>query len=262
MPGYRLNESASLPNGRLTIFRPPEAGVLYAIGLDFAYGLEGGDADAGIILDEYGEQCAVLHGRWGNTQFYDHLTPLLEWYEPFVVGERQVGLEVLRKLWDDGRWMYFQRDEEHRSRPQRDKIGHHASHVDGVMMALRRALRVRNDREQPIEPAIIIHDAETLAELSAYQFLPRSGTSLDGLHDHEVKMGAPSGMHDDLVKALGYAWMGLMELPKFEKPAPKLPVGSIGHALGHEAVLNPPPQPRSALAAGPKHPPSNSLPIR
>lgn len=240
-----------LAGGRLTVFRPPVKGRLYGAGLDFAYGLENGDADACIILDEFGDQAAVLTGRWGNARFLDHLRPLLDWYDPFCVGERQVGLDVLRALWDDGRWMYFTRDEAHRTRAQRDTLGHHKSHTDTVILSLRRALRTRNAAGEKIDPVLTLHDRETLDELAAYQFLPRSrGGTIEGLHDAEMKMGAPPGSHDDLVMALAYAWMALRELPKFQRaPAPVDP-NTMAAMLGHSAVLNPAPKPRSSLLAG------------
>lgn len=257
MPDYALS-SVPLGRGRLTVYRRPERYVTYAAGIDFAYGLDGGDYDACTILDEYGEQCAVLHGHWGPDLLPDALRPLLDWYDlgvegggVFIVGERQVGLSVLRQLWDDGRWLYFARAEEHRNRPERDSVGHHKSHVDHLMANLRKALRTKPGPDGKPVAAIRVRDAATLAELKAFQFLPRGGGgTIEGLRDEDLAMGAPPGEHDDLVNALAYAWMGLRECGRFKRPAPKHAPGTMGSIARHDDVWQPsPPLPSKLLAA-------------
>lgn len=255
MRSLQLDDGATIPGGRLVVFHPPKRDRFYSAGIDFAYGIETGDCDACTILDEYGDQCAVLHGRWGPDEFRPLLCDLLDWYrDVFVVGERQVGLVVLRHLYDDGRWLYYQADEEHRARPMRDKLGHPKSANDYLIARLRKALTLQPDPDDPAappSPAIRVYDAATLDELKAYQFLPKRGVTLEGLRDTEVKMGAPPGSHDDLVISLAYAWMGLLEMPKFPKPVRKPVPGTMEALLDHAAVLTPPPPPPSKVVAGP-----------
>lgn len=250
---YKL-ENIPIPSGRLTIYANRDPSRTYAAGFDCAYGLADGDADACVVLDDVGDVAAVLHGRFGNVLFLHHLRPLFDWYEPFIVGERQVGLEVLRQLWDDGRWLYFQRDETKRTRPQRDAVGHHKSATSTSILKLRRALSCRDREGKPKDPAIRVRDAILLDELRSFQFLPKSGATLEGLHDDQMVMGAAPGSHDDLVVALSYALMGQYELPRFEKPQPKYKPGSMGAVLDHEAIWSPPKPHPSSLIKGPTKP--------
>lgn len=184
------------------------------------------------MLDDTGDQVATVHGRWGNTVFADLLRPLLDWYRPLICGEQQVGLPVLRQLYRWGYWMYYDRDEKKKSRPMMDKLGHFKTHAHLPIMLLRQALfPFRPDGSRRV-PDITIRDAEVLAEVSAFQFLPPAGADLQDVHDTSLTMGAPAGTHDDLVNAAGYSWMALRDMPHFPPPEPKFAPNSIAVQLG------------------------------
>src|SRR5690606_33069958 len=89
--------------GRVTIFEQPDlTRTRYIIGHDSAYGLEGKDFDYAVVLDRNtGRQVAEAQGRWGDVQWAMVLYALYHYYgQAFLVGERQVGLITMRRLYD------------------------------------------------------------------------------------------------------------------------------------------------------------------
>ena len=163
-----------IEGGRITVFEPPPADCYCALGLDFSYGLADGDADAGVILDARGRQLATLDGHWGEG-FAEILWPVLQWYRPFVVGEKQVGLPTLRVLFDRGyRWMYFNRADDARGRPKRDTLGHHAFHGDLIIPQLRAAIGPRDAAGNLVPSRIEVRDPEVHRQLCAFRFLGKT----------------------------------------------------------------------------------------
>lgn len=234
---YRLLESACIEGGRITVFAEPDPAIYCAAGIDFAYGLPTGDYDAAIILGSDGEQKAVAHGHWGES-FADILWPILQWYKPFVVGERQVGLPTLRRLYDKGySWMYFDRNYSAKSMAQRDALGHHSKKGDVIIPMLQNAIAPRNSAGEVQPPKIAVHDQQTYHELAAYQFVPRGAArSIENLTDADLAYSAPPGEHDDLVMALAFAWAGVQWLPQYNPPAPEFPNMSLGKLYGTPAT--------------------------
>jgi hypothetical protein len=185
------------------------------------------------MFNDRGEQVATIHGRWGSEIFGEILRPLLDWYNPLICGEQQVGLPVLRKLYKWGYWMYYDRDEKKRSRPMNERLGHFKTGSHLPIMMLRGALFPFNSDGSPRRPDVIIRDSEVLDELAAFQFTPPKGMELQDAGDEQLKMGAPPGFHDDLVNAAGYAWMALHDLPHYEDTKPAFAPDSIAVQLGH-----------------------------
>jgi hypothetical protein len=76
-------------SGDLLIWKRPLPGQTYLIGADVAEGLADGDYDAGIVLDETGDEVATLRGHWNPHIFAQKLKDLSEEYnEALVVVER------------------------------------------------------------------------------------------------------------------------------------------------------------------------------
>lgn len=222
-----------IEGGRITVFEPPPADCYFALGLDFSYGLADGDADAGVILDARGRQLATLDGHWGEG-FAEILWPVLQWYRPFVVGEKQVGLPTLRVLFDRGyRWMYFNRADDARGRPKRDTLGHHAFHGDLIIPQLRAAIGPRDAAGNLVPSRIEVRDPEVHRQLCAFRFLGKTeSVPAEGARDADRRWGAPAGDHDDLVMALGYSWAGVLWLPQFEPPPERFAPGTAGAKFG------------------------------
>jgi hypothetical protein len=131
--------------GRIEIWEEFKPGKTYVVGADFALGMEGRDYDAAVVMvkgDGKPRQVAELHGHWGET-FDRLLYAVLTYYgQAFFLGERQVGLPVMRRLWTDYeyRYLYFERDESKATRPYMDKLGHPRVYDDFTLRNLRRDL--------------------------------------------------------------------------------------------------------------------------
>lgn len=224
---------------RLSVYERPKAGHLYCAGADFAYGIQDRDFDACILLDKsYNpvRQVAELHGRWGHDQFDRLLFCLLRFYNnAFLVGERQVGLPVLRSLLTNFQYgyLYYERDDAAKSRPKSDRLGHAKVQGDPTITLLRRAIR---DHE------LILRSEPTWTELKHYQFKPKGADKEKhpDMRDADLKMSAPTGMFDDLVNAGAYAWKGIREVHLFDDDRPKFREGTAGDVLGMADVLQRP----------------------
>lgn len=230
---FEFIESGPIDGGRIEIYAEPNRERFYCIGIDFAFGLDSGDFDAAVMLDDHGEQVAEVHGHWGE-RFGDVLLPLLDWFDPFIVGEpTATGLPILRSFYDAGRWIYHHRAESTKGRKVRDQLGHVPGPSDVTIHWLRRDLAERDRKERTARHRLVIRSETLHGELCKFRFFPRRETqSIDEARDRDLKWGAPKGEHDDLVRALAMANAGLEWLPRFERPKPKLPETSIGHIIG------------------------------
>jgi hypothetical protein len=230
----------------VTIFEHPAkdaAGRLvdaYVIGFDSALGLSDGDFDYAVVLSRNtGRQVAEAQGRWGDVQWAEVLEALYWYYgEAFVLGERQVGLPTMRRLYDEKgvTYQYFDRDDSTPGRRHSDKLGHHRRKGDLVIPRLRRTLGGRDHRGQLLPCEVTIRSRELFRQVGKYQFRPRSSTKeMHEVHDEELSMGAPAGDHDDGVMGLVYANLALGEVARFPEPVkPKYGPGAAGTLLDHD----------------------------
>ncbi len=222
--------------GRITIFRHPTPGSVYVIGHDSAYGLSDGDFDAAVVLDRMtGEQVAEAYGRWGPAWAEQLFGLAWHYNQAFILGERQVGLFAMRRLWDEYgyTYQYLRRDETKRDRDQSQDLGHHRIAGDLTIPRLRQAIGPRDLHGRLSEPDITVRSRELHRQLVKYQFRPRRRTlELHEAHDSDLEYGAPAGDHDDLVLALGYAVMAIHEVAKAKPPEMEYPPGSAGDVLG------------------------------
>jgi hypothetical protein len=234
------------PNQRFTVFKKPKPRHVYVVGADFAHGLQTGDFDVAQVLDSsvrpY-EQVAVAQGRWGETRFHKVLFAILRLYnDAFLLGERQGGgLAVMRTLLDEYAYtyMYYQKNLDLMHKPQSDRLGHASGENDIAMMDLRRVIR-----DNPTNPMLTVYDEATLTELEKMQWQARSAATqqkmLAGrarLPDRQLKMGAPPRLHDDLVRALALAHMGLGLVDQYESDKPKYAPGTMGYLADHAKFL-------------------------
>jgi len=256
---FDFQEALQPPNGgRITIYEPPFDDN-YVLGADFGYGLDNRDMDAAVVLRQStGKQVAAASGRWGDVNFVWVLWAL-GWYyrQALIVGERQVGLPTLRRLYDEWRYtyLYYNKDEEHAAIRTSDLLGHHASHGDMIIPHLSWAICPKDPKTgQRFPSRIQITDPETLQQCKEYEWRPRRSTvEMTNARSADLSHSAPAGQHDDLVMALAYAVRGWLELPKFLQSKPTHPAGSLGQVLGHEKVWKPKPADAGAFsAAAPK----------
>lgn len=245
---YQWRADWPVDNGRITIYEPPifEEAANYVIGADFAYGLVGKDFDACVVgrktPDGQVVQVAEAHGHWGDVFFAEVLYMLgVLYFEAFIVGERQVGLPCLRRLYDEMGYgyMYYQRREDTRSRRFSDLLGHHKSAADTIVPNIRVGVRSRS---------LIVRSDTLHQELKRYQFRPKNKTDiLDDLEKStQMTTGAPDGEHDDLVMAAAYMYHGAREIIHYEKPVRPYRPGSFGDVMGlADELLDTPAKPKS-----------------
>ncbi len=230
------------PLGTITIYEPPQAGAIYGLGADFAYGLEGRDFDCFKILkrvetDTRFRAVEVAHavGWWGELS--DRILYGLAFYYGgvFIVGERQVGLPTLRRLYTNYKypWIYYEKDEETESRYEKGsgnrKFGHFKSGGD---------LLLRNLRLATQEGRIDWNTQSTIDQARKMKWVdPRLTPTDDRVKDYELKIKLDGGGSPDEVMALMYAWHALNELPKYKKPDVLFLEGTLGAILGHNEFL-------------------------
>jgi len=185
----RLLERATPPldtrlSGRWKIWRRPEPGRQYVIGVDCANGVAGGDNASACIGTTDGRVDAVIAGIYGQTEFaqivYD---AALEYNRAFIINERQNAYEFQRVITQQlGYTNIYHHKEGMGFRPEHDlplgfpTTGGAAGGKQRLLEAMRTALKSDGFQCQ---------DMEMLRELVEYR-QHRDGT-----------YGAPSGRHDD-----------------------------------------------------------------
>lgn len=239
------NAGAHTPQGRINVYAKPIAGRLYVIGHDSSYGLAGGDFDAAVVLDrETGEQVADALGHWGDVLWAEVLFGLGWHYNlAFMLGERQYGLPVMRRLYDEHGYtfQYYRRDDKKRGRTTSDELGHWKFTGDPTLGNLRRAIAPRGLGGKRLASEVTLRGKELHRQCVKFQFRPKSETrEIHEVHDEGLIMSAPRGDHDDLVLALAYARKAMDEAPRFEQPEYEYPEGSAGEVLGMKDDFNPP----------------------
>lgn len=229
---------ATIPKGRFVRYAPYVPGMRYSLGFDTSLGIPEKDLDAAVLLDCDRKQVATLEGRWGMG-FTPLLKKLIDGYggktNVFIVGEAAtLGVPILRELWDCGyTWMYYHRQVQKAGREQTDMLGHVPRHDDITITWLQQAIA----RAQ-----IDVRDEVLHTQLTRYSFLLRNKAmdEDEATRSSQYVMGAPSGEHDDLVRALALANAGIEWLPQFKAPAVEMSPDSFAAVLGHAKVLNPP----------------------
>lgn len=224
-------EPQPIPGGRIEVFRDFEPGMSYSLGLDCALGISGKDFDAAQLFDLQRRQCAVIHGHWGQ-EIIPHIENVIAGFggkaRVFVVGEAaKEGVPVLRHLYDHGYWLYYARADQAKARQTRDMLGHVPVQWDLPVRLLQKLVRERS---------VTIHDDETLRQIAKFGFRPKSASMSpdEAIRDQQLTWGAPSGDHDDLVRAAALAMYGIEYLPQFEPPKEKYAPDSIAAFLGYD----------------------------
>lgn len=218
-------------DGRITIYQRPIPGHLYTVGADFAYGLQQGDDDAACVFDKTAQektgiatQVAEVQGKWGE-RFDVILYQLLMYYNgAFLLGERQVGLFTLRRLWDvfGYKFMYRQRSESKATRTQQAnaELGWHRGANDLTLKESR--LAVANGTVEIRSPAL-------WSQLNRMQWVGRTESSSDERDpDEKLKVKLRGGKSPDLAIAFMYGLRALREVYHYEDEKPAFAPGSYG----------------------------------
>ncbi len=214
-----------MKTGTLLVYEPPKPGRQYVIGADFSYGT-GRNQDFACVLDvtargeESGRvrEVASLYGANFRLDFHRYLYALLKLYNSaFLVGERQVGLFTLRRLWDEYGYTYMYRDRNeaapHPSVKTNGELGWHRRADDQIIANVRSAIL---NRSVEIRTPIIID------QLKRLRFVPKpAGPSDDARLTMELRNKADAESPDGLM-ALGYAIFGVEQVPRFIDQRPQV----------------------------------------
>lgn len=223
------------PHGRIEIYERPSGRVqAFGAGADFAYGLTDGDFDSLVILvkDELGiRQVAEAHGHWGEV--FDRIVFGLITYfgEALLVGESQVGLASLRRLWNEYEYrrLYYRRNEQKGHRPTTDLLGHPRTADDLVMQDFRLAVR---------QKAVVLRSKALVAQMARLQFSRPEARADEPARDEALRMRLPGNESPDLVMGACYGWKAIRENPFFPPTKPLYEKGTLGDLLGHD-ILHP-----------------------
>lgn len=230
------------PRGTVTVYEQPNPEASYCIGADFAYGLQGGgdlrprDLDTAVVWDNSARprrQVAIAKGHWGS--LFDRVLYSLALYygQAFIVGERQVGLLALQRLWRDYKYpyLYYERAEDQRRRPVTEKLGHPKTYADVVLERFRVAV---TDHE------IEMYSTDIIDEMTRMQYVNPTEIRQQVIRpDEDLKVELLGGGSPDQVMGGMYGFWGCLERKHFDMPAKRFEFGTLGHDLGH----NPPPEP-------------------
>lgn len=243
-PEFVFQPGPEYEGGRIVIYEPP-GDDNYVIGADFGYGLENRDFDyACIVSQKTRRQVAEAEGRWGDVHFA-YVLFALGWYfnEALIVGEQQVGLPCMRRMYDEWgyRRFYHERDEKHKSPRPSDDLGHFRHHGDLIIPRLQWAIAPQDEKTGVIQkPSFWWRSPRLIEQFRHYEYKPRSARmELADTTYKDLSMGASAGYHDDGVMAAAYAVTGWIDLPRFKRSDKAFGVGTMGHMLGHREILNP-----------------------
>ena len=196
--------------GELSVFRRPERGRSYAIGVDTSRGIDRGAGVAGKSDPDYcvanvldidtGEQVANIRGRFSPAHWADQVAALGKWYNTaYLVPEaNENGLAVIERLLTK-----YPVAAIYRRKPMPDERGQVNLSELGWWTDTRTRPQLVNTLGNAIrEQAVIIRKANTLQECLTFVYKPTG------------KPEGQSGCHDDEVIALALSVIGMITAPR------------------------------------------------
>lgn len=227
------------PGARIEIYEKPEPDWVCVLGADTAFGIEGRDYDAAVVLCKHPgplRQVGEIYGHFGDR--FDRLIYAMARYfnDAFVLIERQtLGLAIMQRLLLEYRyqWLYYERRQDQRHRKPTDLLGHPHGDNDLLLWHFRRAV---------LERSVLLRSRALLTQMSRLQF--RESTPLptgDRREDRDLKVHLPGGGSPDLVMAAAYAYFASTQVHHYVKPKSEIIPGSLGDILGHATTFEPEP---------------------
>ncbi len=185
-------------DGFLKIFKAPQKGHRYVIGVDSSAGLEGGDFSCAQVLNRTTwEQVAVLHGSITPDVLGEKCFHLGMWYNAALLAPEvnRDGIVTVLKLRD-----MFYPNIVHRTKLNFDDVYDikESEELGWETNMKTKPILISDLREALTDMLLIIHDEATLHEIKKYSVLDQTTTG------HDV-YGAAHGSHDDRVIALALA---------------------------------------------------------
>jgi hypothetical protein len=190
--------------GRWRVYSMPRAGGKYVFGIDPAAGGESGDYSVIQVCemtgDQHLKQCAVFQAKCEGPLLAMEAIKAGEWYnDAYLVPEANMGQLLIEYLKSDYWNLYMRKAKTDRfsSTQSSNNIGFWADRASKPRL-------IGNLAEWLTQGRIELVDPETLNELGHYE-----------IKDDGIQTGAPKGMHDDLVMALGLAVEGVIDMDSY-----------------------------------------------
>lgn len=175
-------------HGPLRIWKQPDPGRVYVIGVDVAEGVAGGDNSVAAVLDaETMEQCAEWCGNIEPYEFAEEVVNLAKWYGDALtaIEINNHGLAVVNRVRDLGYWNLY-------NRRQFDTVQRAWVNRLGWQTSVRtKPLLIDHARNVLREGEAVIYSMDLAEEMSTYVL------------DDAGRANAQAGKHDDRVMA----WM-------------------------------------------------------
>ena len=175
-------------NGHLKVWRRPQPGTAYCIGVDCGEGIPGRDNSAAIVGTVNGEVVAVLCGIIDQAEMAQLVHDIgNDYFGAFVLNERQGGFTFQRDLYNMGYKHLYRHDEakevgRRAVSTSRNPLGFPTTTASKMQLITRMRNALRSDSFQ-------CPDAETLQELMEFK------------RHNDGTYGAPVGAHDDRAMA-------------------------------------------------------------
>ena len=174
--------------GRLKVWRRPQPGTAYCIGVDCGEGIPGRDNSVAVVGTTGGEVVSVLAGILDQAEMAQLVHDIgRQYFDAFVLNERQGGFTFQRDLYNMGYKNLYRHDEAREVgrrvvNTSRNPLGFPTTTASKMQLITRMRNALKSDSFQ-------CPDADTLQELMEFK-----------RHD-DGTYGAPVGAHDDRAMA-------------------------------------------------------------
>ncbi len=188
--GQHVLRIGDTPVGRMTVYRPHEAGEQYTIGADVGLGVQDGDYSVAQVLDSDKRQVAVFRAQVHPDYFADILAAIGRYYNEALIGPERNnhGLVTCLRLYKDLQYPNVYLDLKEGQIEDQDtlNIGHYTD-VKTRPLIIDRLRGAMRDGE------ISVSDETTLKEMQTF------------VVNEAGKMAAEAKCHDDCVMSLAIA---------------------------------------------------------
>lgn len=207
-------------DGYLRVFKFPEPGKFYVLGVDVSEGLKQGDFSAIQILDrDTAEQVAVWHGHSAYDELDSIVAAVGHFYNYAFIGVEadKYGLSVVQNLFNRQKYFRLYKKEiidEITNKPT-TKLGWYTNKTTKPVMINELAMRIKDEKDK-----LVLYDKGTIEEMSSFVF------------DDAGKMGAMIGCFDDRVMSLAIALQMTTRTPKVKRQEGR--INYIKRPLSHK----------------------------
>lgn len=170
--------------GFLEVWKPPDDGKEYFIGVDTAKGLATGDFSVAVVYDENYDMVALWHGHMDTDLFADEVLKLATWYNEALIvpEENNHGLAVINRLKENYSNIYRRKTVNKITDETTEQLGWYTSEKTKALAIDNLAKHIRNK-------TIGTKSRKFIDECLTY------------IIEDDGKTNAQQGCHDDIVMA-------------------------------------------------------------